>query len=300
MTAESSFSAATTAWQNSGDFVQIGEHRVFVHRRGVGASILFIHGFPTSCFDWRDTVSSLAGHFDCIAFDQIGYGLSDKPAAWGYSLFQQADVIEALLKKLGVKTVHVVSHDVGTSVHTELLARKQEGRLSFEIDSSTFLNGSIIKGMATLTNIQKVLENPATLDEGKRMVADMVPGYAERLKKCMGKPEAVSAEDALIMTELLAHKDGNLRIPNVYSYVRERYLHADRWVGAVQAEGARVQFLWGDADPIANIAMGRALHALAPQAQYAELPGVGHFVPVEVPETVAAHVNRFVTETAAA
>lgn len=300
MKAESSFSAATTAWQNSGEFVQIGEHRVFVHRRGNGASILFIHGFPTSCFDWRAIVSNLASHFDCIAFDQIGYGLSDKPATWGYSLFQQADIIEALLKKLGVKAVHLVSHDVGTSVHAELLARKQEGRLSFELDSSTFLNGSLIKGMATLTNIQKVLENPATLDEGKRMVADMVPGYVERLKKCMGKPEAVSAEDAQVMTELLAHKDGNLRIPNVYSYVRERYLHSDRWVGAIQAERARVQFLWGDADPIANIAMGRALHALAPQAQYAELPGVGHFVPIEVPETVAAHVNRFVTEFATA
>ena len=193
-----------------------------------------------------------------------------------------------------------MSHDVGTSVHTELLARKQEGRLSFEVDGSTFLNGSILKGMATLTNIQKTLENPATLDEGKQRVADMVPGYVERLKKCMGKPEAVSAEDAQVMTELLAHKDGNLRIPNVYSYVRERYLHGTRWVGAVQAERERVQFLWGDADPIANIAMGRALHALAPQAQYAELPGVGHFVPIEVPETVAIHVDRFVTELATA
>ena len=80
MTTESSFSAATTAWQNSGSFVQIGEHRVFVHRRGIGASILFIHGFPTSCFDWRATMSNLENHFDCIAFDQIGYGLSDKPA----------------------------------------------------------------------------------------------------------------------------------------------------------------------------------------------------------------------------
>lgn len=296
MTAESSFSAATTAWQNSGNFAQIGEHSVFFHRRGEGPSILFIHGFPTSCFDWRDTIGALADRFDCIAFDQIGYGLSDKPEAWGYSLFQQADVVEALLKGLGVSAVHLVSHDVGTSVHAELLARKKEGRLSFAVHSSTFLNGSILKGMATLTDTQKTLENPATLDEGKRMVANFTSGYVERLRRHMGKAGTVSAEDAQIMTELLAHKSGNLRIPNIYSYVRERYLHTDRWVGAIQAEGATVQFLWGDADPVANIAMGRTLHALVPQARYAELPGVGHFVPIEVPQVVAEHVSRFVTE----
>ncbi|SIT35296.1 conserved hypothetical protein [Paraburkholderia piptadeniae] len=296
MTIESSFSAATTAWQSSGNFIQIDEHRVFIHRCGVGESILFIHGFPTSCFDWRNTVACLANSFDCIAFDQIGYGLSDKPEAWGYSLFQQADVVEALLKKLGVTAVHLVSHDVGTSVHAELLARKKEGRLSFDVRSSTFLNGSILKGMATLTSTQKTLENPATLDEGKRIAAGFASGYVEHLKRYMGNAEAVSAEDAQVMTELLVHKNGNLRIPNIYSYVRERYLHTDRWVGAIQAEGARVQFLWGDADPIANIAMGRALHALVPTAQYSELPEIGHFVPIEVPETVAAHVRRFVTE----
>ncbi|SEK11781.1 alpha/beta fold hydrolase [Paraburkholderia diazotrophica] len=300
MTTESSFSAATTAWQSAGNFVQVDEHRVFIHRRGVGESVLFIHGFPTSCFDWRNTVAGLANRFDCIAFDQVGYGLSDKPEAWGYSLFQQADVVEALLKQLGVTAVHVVSHDVGTSVHAELLARKKEGRLSFAIHSSTLLNGSILKGMATLTATQKTLENPATLEEGKRMMANFASGYVEHLKRYMGKAEAISAEDAQVMTELLVHKNGNLRIPNIYSYVRERYLHTDRWVGAIQTEGARVQFLWGDADPIANIAMGRALHALMPDAQYLELPGIGHFVPIEIPETVAAHVSRFVAECSTA
>src|SRR4029078_3089489 len=99
--------------------------------------VCLLHGLPTLCYDWRGVVDRLAGGVRAIAPDLLGFGLSDKPAAYSYSLFQQADNIEALLARLKVRVVHVVSHDLGTSVHSELLARQAEGRLTVELQSST-------------------------------------------------------------------------------------------------------------------------------------------------------------------
>lgn len=288
------FSPVTRMWLDTGRHVSIGGHSVFVYDRGSGPDTLFIHGFPTSGFDWRETIAELASDYRCVSLDLLGFGLSDKPVAWSYSLFQQADLVEALLAQLGIKSAHVVSHDVGTSVHTELLARSQENRIAFDFAASTFLNGSMIKDMATLTEFQKVLETPSRIPEALAMVSKMMPAYIAGLKRLMGRPDALTDEIATVMTEVMEFRDGNLRIPAVYSYVRERYLHMDRWLGALERAEGPLQFVWGVDDPIANIEMGRELARRVPKARFIELDGVGHFVPTEAPEEVAAAVRSLV------
>jgi pimeloyl-ACP methyl ester carboxylesterase len=280
-------------WLSSGRHLDIDGHAVFVYEAGAGPTLVFVHGFPTSGFDWRETIAELSDDFHCIAIDLRGFGLSDKPAAWSYSLFQQADLVESVLSELGVEAAHVVSHDMGTSLHTELLARSAKGRLTFELTRSTFLNGSMIKTLAHLTEFQKILEPPSRIPEAMEMVAAMMPTYVEALKRLMGRPEAVTDEIATVMYDVMAYQDGNLRIPAVYCYVRERYLHMDRWLGALEAATTPIQFVWGTADPVAVVEMGRELSRRVPQARYTELEGVGHFVPTEAPLETAAAIRSF-------
>src|SRR3990172_2553325 len=90
----SAFSEPTRRWLREGQFVQLDARRIFVYERGTGKAVLLLHGFPTSCHDWRGVISILSEESRCIAFDFPGYGLSDKPAAYSYSLFQQTDVGE--------------------------------------------------------------------------------------------------------------------------------------------------------------------------------------------------------------
>src|SRR5574341_1391845 len=106
------FSEPTQRWLAEGRYVEVLGHRIFVYERGAGPTIIFLHGFPTSCHDWRAVIDHLSGGFECLAFDFPGYGLSDKPAAYSYSLFQQTDVVEALATgPLDITSAHVVSHD---------------------------------------------------------------------------------------------------------------------------------------------------------------------------------------------
>jgi pimeloyl-ACP methyl ester carboxylesterase len=269
--------------------------RIFVAERGAGPVVLMLHGFPTSCYDWVGVFGGLSDAYRCVAFDFPGYGLSDKPAAYSYSLFQQTDVLEALARELGIGEAHIVSHDVGTSVHTELLAREQKGRAGFRVISSTFLNGSMLQDVATITPFQKLLANNETLPQAMAICDNMSANYIDGLKAVMKRPECISQEDAVVMNELLAYQEGNRRLPALSLYMRERYLHKDRWIGALRNTKSPLQFVWADGDPVANVDVGRGLAKEAPQAKYTELPGLGHFLLMEDPETVAAHIRTFLT-----
>ncbi len=298
------FCEASRAWLAEGRHESVAGHRMFVHERGPAAAeraanesptLLLLHGFPTSCYDWRGIVERLFERVRAIAPDFLGFGLSDKPAAYSYSLFQQADTIEELLATLDVRAAHVVSHDLGTSVHSELLARQAEGRLKFELQTSTFLNGSMLQWLATITPFQEQLAANATLPQVIEICrTSFSDRYVPGLQRLMRRPEAVSAVDAQVMYELLRYQDGHLRLPALAGYMRERYVHADRWLGAIETARSPVQFVWADGDPIAHVEMGRELARRCPRARYHELAGLGHFLPIEDPLAVAERIEELV------
>jgi pimeloyl-ACP methyl ester carboxylesterase len=280
----------TRAWADSGRYVEVAGQRLFVVERGQGPALVLVHGFPTSSYDYRAMIERLALHFRCIAFDFPGYGLSSKPAAYSYSLFQQADAMEALLRALRVERARVVCHDMGTSVLCELLARSDEGRLGFALEHVTFTNGSMLQWRADLTPFQKLLASNETLLQAIDVCAQIANAMVPGLRGLTRRAGAITDEDEIVIRELLVHDDGHLRLPALAGYMRERYVHKDRWIPALQRNASRAAIVWAAGDPIANLAMGRELHALMPAAPYTELDGVGHFLIFEDPERVASAV----------
>ncbi|HVU89120.1 MAG TPA: alpha/beta hydrolase [Pirellulales bacterium] len=292
---------ATRAWLAAGRHVEVFGRQVFIFERPAPASaaedttcILLLHGYPTSSYDWRGVVERLPNNCHAIAPDFLGFGLSDKPEAYGYSLFGQADLVEEVVRQCGVSVAHVVSHDMGTSVHCELLARQAEGRLDFSLQTSTFLNGSMLQWMAHITPFQELLATNSTLPQAIDFCRTVMTGvYVDALRGLMQRPEAISATDAQVMEELLRYQDGQLRLPALAGYMRERYLHADRWIGALELATTPVQFVWADSDPIAHADLGRELAHRCPRATYHELAGLGHFLLIEDPAAVAEKIVSF-------
>ena len=109
----------------------------------------------------------------------------------------------------------------------------------------------------------------------------------------MKRPECLSDEDIAVMNDLIAYQDGNRRLPALSLYMRERYIHRERWIGALKA-ASPVQFVWADGDPVANVEMGRALAKEVPQAKYTELAGPRALPADGGPADVAKHVREFI------
>jgi pimeloyl-ACP methyl ester carboxylesterase len=83
---------------------------------GDGATLVLLHGYPETWYDWRKVLPELAKHYHVIAPDLRGAGGSDAPAT-GYDKKTMAADIHGLLVKLHREHhVRLVGHDIGTMV----------------------------------------------------------------------------------------------------------------------------------------------------------------------------------------
>jgi pimeloyl-ACP methyl ester carboxylesterase len=78
-------------WQQGGKEFTWNGHRLFVRAEGQGRALLLIHGFPTSSYDWHELWPMLLPHYQLHSIDMLGFGLSDKPKNYAYTLFASAD-----------------------------------------------------------------------------------------------------------------------------------------------------------------------------------------------------------------
>jgi pimeloyl-ACP methyl ester carboxylesterase len=81
---------------------------------GSGPLIVMIHGSPDFWYTWRDQMEALSDKFQCVAIDQRGYNLSDKPkGVENYDVLLLVGDVVAVMKSLGQEKAIIVGHDWG-------------------------------------------------------------------------------------------------------------------------------------------------------------------------------------------
>jgi len=283
------WSAEAQAWLEGGRFVRARGMDVFVREDGEGAPLLVLHGMPSSGYDFKAVWPALAARRRVVALDFPGFGFSEKPASYSYSLLEQADVVEVVARALGLGRADVWAHDMGTSVATELLARAEAGLLHFEVGRLVLMNGAVHAEMAHLTLAQKLLRRRLVGPLFARVVSRAVFGL--QMGRVLARPVARGDLDDLFA--LIRHRDGHLRLPRVMGYYAERVRFRERWIGALRAFAHPALILWGRQDPVAVPAIAETLAAEMPAARLEMLDGVGHYPQLEAPARVLEGVLRF-------
>ena len=87
--------------------------RVHYVDEGEGQPILMFHGNPTWSFLYRNVIERLRDRFRCVALDYPGFGLSDRPAGYGYTPAEHAGVARELIDALDLRELIVMAHDWG-------------------------------------------------------------------------------------------------------------------------------------------------------------------------------------------
>ncbi|QBS38823.1 haloalkane dehalogenase [Nocardia sp. CS682] len=87
--------------------------RVHYIDEGTGPAILFCHGAPAWSFLYRNIVKDLRDRYRCIAVDYLGFGLSERPAGFGYTIAELAAVLGELIDHLRLDGFVVMGHDWG-------------------------------------------------------------------------------------------------------------------------------------------------------------------------------------------
>lgn len=273
------------AWRERGESEDVLGHRIHVFRRdGKDPLLLLLHGFPSSSYDWRALLELESDHA-ALAFDCLGFGLSDKPADLDYTLSLQANIAEELVRRHGAgRQVFLVGHDIGTSVANELMARDIDGSLEMDVRGALLFNGSMIQGAASPTLAQRLLRGRlgplVSRISNERF-------FRKQFGSVFSPAHPLTDADAEDQWSLIAH-DGGQRIGHrLIRYMDEREEKADRWHGAIRDWPKPLHLAWGMSDPVATRNVLDAVLELRPSAPLTRLEDLGHYPQIERPEAIA-------------
>lgn len=266
-----------------------GSFEIFRRVAGEGPWLTFLHGFPSSSFDYAGLVPALAPQLRLLLFDFLGFGDSDKPKDHAYSLFEQADLAEALWREQGVTETGLVAHDYGSTVAVELLARQEEGRLAVRITGALLMNAGLYLDAYRPRPIQRLLQWPVL---GPLLAACL---NEAAFKRSFSGVFARQLTDAELHEHWLqvSRRDGHRRAAAVIRYIGERRRHRSRFEGTLGRAALPMRFVWGQLDPVSGEAVARRIREERPQADVVALHDVGHYPQLEARERVAAELLDF-------
>eukprot|EP00094_Tigriopus_californicus_P009781 TCALIF_09430-PA protein Name:"Similar to MEST Mesoderm-specific transcript homolog protein (Bos taurus)" AED:0.39 eAED:0.39 QI:238/1/0.66/1/1/1/3/0/269 len=158
------------SWFQRGSIHDIDGFEVFCIDEGPrdesSETLIFIHGFPTSSFDYHKAMQFFqAAQYRLVLCDHVGFGFSSKPREnFTQSMADLADHALMLWQKLDIRNAHIVAHDMGDSVLTEILTRRQKKLLPDEFKdffkSVTFTNGGMRYDLINFRLSQTLLTKP--------------------------------------------------------------------------------------------------------------------------------------------
>lgn len=272
-------------WQRRGESTEFRGYSIHTFRQpGEGPLLLLLHGFPSSSYDWRLLLDGERER-NVLAFDFLGFGLSEKPHRRRYSLLWQADLTEELVRRHGDgRPVFVLAHDMGTSVATELMARDLEGRLEMSLAGILLFNGSMVLERSSPTPAQRALRSrlgPLVA----RLSSERV--FRQQLGSVFAAAHPLSEGEVADQWSLVCHNGGRTLGHRLISYMDEREEHAERWHGAIRDWRGELGLAWGLLDPVATVDVLAALRELRPGIPVEELPELAHYPQLEDPTQIA-------------
>jgi pimeloyl-ACP methyl ester carboxylesterase len=270
-------------WFHQGKFIPFDGLQIFTHKQGRGQPVLCLHAFPTSSYDYSRIAPFLSARNELIFLDYPGFGFSDKPARYPYSLFKYADAVEAVCKHFKLDSVWVCAHDIGDSIALELLHRKM-----LTVEKLVLLNGSVFSIPFTdprMALAQKLWLNPlmGSLISGLRLFRK--PMFATMFNNIFRR--TLSPAEINAFWVCICHNNGLGIYHQLMGYMPERWRHQHAWLDALEKHPAPLTLIWGQADPVATPAVADHVLARRPDAQYIRLQGVGHYPHWDAPSVVA-------------
>lgn len=248
--------------------------------------LALVHGFPTSSIDWFDVAAQLSDRYRVCMIDFPGFGFSDKPRGWGYSLRRDAELLDHYLGQVvGAESAVMVAHDRGDSVALIHAANTAEGKALVGLDHLVLSNANIFLPLSNLTDAQRLmLHNPELLEQ-------LTP---ELLAAGMGAvtftpPRGPDDPEVQALAATFAHADGVRVLHETVQYLVERSVDEEEWLRSLAATELPTTIIWGVYDAVSPIRV--ATHTWHQHLMFKPggnafylIPGANHYLQNDRPE----------------
>jgi pimeloyl-ACP methyl ester carboxylesterase len=252
-------------------YVEVAGYRVHFVVEGPadGSPVVLVHGLGGRAEDWRHLAPWLTrAGFRVYMPDLPGFGRSERPADFSYSVHDQAEIIVGFLDATGLKQVDLAGWSMGGGIVQHVAAKHPERvRRLILLDAL---------GINEMPNWDTRLFTPTTPEELEQLDALLVPNPA--------KVPGFVAQDIL-------------RVSNERAWVIRRAIAStsasDATDGLLPQLKMPVLIVWDAGDRIFPISQGEKMHSLVPQSQLTVVHGCGHMAPVNCAAQIGPKMIEF-------
>jgi pimeloyl-ACP methyl ester carboxylesterase len=249
--------------------------------------VILLHGFGASTFSWEPIAARLGQRLPVMAFDRPGYGLTSRPLTWSgadpYSVDYQANLVIALMERLGARKAVLIGHSAGGQV-AALVAARYPGRVRALVleDPAIFAGGPP-------AFLQPLFRTPQMMRIGP-LVSRQLGGQAgiDFIRSAWHDPSRITTATFEGYTKPLRSKDWDKALWLVT--VAPRPTDVPRIVSAVRAP---TLVLTGDDDRIVPPADSANAAALIPGASLETIRDCGHLPHEEQPDAFLEVIGAF-------
>ncbi|MCA8927566.1 MAG: alpha/beta fold hydrolase [Alphaproteobacteria bacterium] len=248
---------------------------------GNGPPLLILHGLLGQARNWASQMKRFAADYRVLVVDLRNHGRS--PWAEGMTYEAMADDIAALAERIG-PPVRIVGHSMGGKV-TMVTALKYphlvERPVVVDISPVRHEQTPFYDYLDAMLGLD--LSAIARRGQADRLLADAIPSDAER---------------AFLLLNLAADGGQGLRWRPNLRELRDRLPDILDWPEFLfrYRYPEPILFVAGGDSPYIQDSHKAAIARLFPQAEYATIPGAGHWVHADQPQaffdTVSAFLNR--------
>jgi pimeloyl-ACP methyl ester carboxylesterase len=286
--------------------VHRGHYRIaaFV-QAGAGPAIVLCHGFPDNHHLYDLVLPHLRGR-RVVSFDFLGWGASDKPAAYKYTFDGQEADLNAVVTQLHLGRVVLVGHDAsGPAVLNWAL--DHPGRVQSIVLGNTFYAPVQESGPPALTSILALGQYaadaslgpwPAGSAHGLESLIDELGRNRRLFQALFGWEEGTFFRSAKVAAAFIPlFREQFLTRPSSFGPLRS--LAADTFAAAT-ADAGRVarlaelgpltHIVWGAQDPDINLNIARSLHSQLAGSTLTILRHAHHNLMLDEPAAFASEI----------
>ncbi|KAA1251873.1 haloalkane dehalogenase [Mycobacterium simiae] len=254
---------------------------------GEGPPILLCHGNPTWSFLYRNIIVALRERFRCIAMDYLGFGLSERPAGFGYKIEEHAQVVGEFVDHLGLEGYVSMGQDWGGPISTAVAVERADRVRGIVLGNTWFWPADTL----TMKVFSRVMSSPPlqyAIVQRNFFVERLIPAGTQR------PPSDAVMEHYRAVQPTPADRAGVARMPKEILAAGPLLSRLAREVPSKLGTKPAL-FVWGMKDfAFRPGLMLPRMRATFPDHVLVELPHAKHFIQEDEPDRIAAAiVDRF-------